>query len=216
MFFAYGGTFSKILAVFWGSFILISIVVSLAAPITRAMPYFKVSAIAFSIVNTWAYYGILVQLIKSGPTPAMQIKDPHTNQWNQVYFISKETGGPEKMHNISPLYFVGLIMFAVYFAPMYMRPKDFLFNFSKYLSGFCVWFVMLPCYINIFSIYAFCNLHDISWGNRPAAADTAQMAANAKKQAKLLDNYKVYRINTVAIWLMSNILYVYVVQTLNL
>jgi len=102
-------------------------------------------------------------------------------------------------------------MFSVFVAPMYMRPKDFLFNIGKYISGFVIWFVMLPCYINIFSIYAFSNLHDISWGNRPAAADTSQMAQNAKKQAKLLDNYKVFRINTVAIWLMCNLMYVIVV-----
>ena len=105
-------------------------------------------------------------------------------------------------------------MFLVLIAPMYMRPKDFIHNLSKYLYGFVIWFVMLPCYINIFSIYAFSNIHDISWGNRPAAADTEQMASNAKKAAKLLDNYKVFRINVVAIWLMCNALYVIGVQNL--
>lgn len=85
------------------------------------------------------------------------------------------------MHNISPLFFVGVVMFAVYFAPMYMRPKDFLFNMGRYINGFIVWFIMLPCYINIFSIYSFSNLHDVSWGNRPAAANIEQVAANAKK-----------------------------------
>ena len=71
-------------------------------------------------------------------------------------------------------------MFAIFFAPMYIRPKDFFHNMGSYIGGFIVWFTMLPCYINIFSLYAFCNLHDVSWGNRPAAANTEQLAKNAK------------------------------------
>lgn len=190
--------------------VVVCLVVSLAAPIDRAMIYFKITAGCFSVVNTLAYMGIFTQLIGSGPTPSMQIKDPATGDWHQVYWID-DKGVPEPIHNLSPLFFVGLVMFSVYVAPMYMRPKDFLHNAGKYLYGFVVWFLMLPCYINIFSIYAFSNLHDISWGNRPAAADTEQMASNAKKAAKLLDNYKVFRINVVAVWLMVNLLYVIVV-----
>jgi len=198
------------LAVFWGGMVVVCLVVSLAAPIDRAMPYFKITSGCFSVVNTMAYVGIFNQLMGSGPTPSMQIKDPATGDWHQVYWID-EKGVPEPIHNLSPLFFVGLVMFSVYVAPMYMRPKDFLHNAGKYLYGFVVWFLMLPCYINIFSIYAFSNLHDISWGNRPAAADTEQMASNAKRAAKLLDNYKVFRINVVAVWLMTNLLYVIVV-----
>jgi len=45
------------------------------------MPYLKVTAACFSIVNTMAYYGIFVQLWKAGPTPSMQLKDPQTGDW---------------------------------------------------------------------------------------------------------------------------------------
>ena len=55
---------------------MICVVVSLAAPLDKAMGYFKVTAALFSIVNTTAYYGIAKQIYDSGPTPLMQIKDP--------------------------------------------------------------------------------------------------------------------------------------------
>jgi hypothetical protein len=38
--------------------VMICVVVSLAAPLDKAMGYFKVTAALFSIVNTTAYYGI--------------------------------------------------------------------------------------------------------------------------------------------------------------
>ena len=66
-----GGEFSALLSVFWGGLILVCLVVSLAAPMDRAMPYFKITSACFSVVNTTAIAGIFVQLIESGPTPPM-------------------------------------------------------------------------------------------------------------------------------------------------
>jgi hypothetical protein len=71
-----GGTFGSVISVFWGGMIVVCLVVSLAAPIDRAMPYFKITAGCFSVVNTTAIIGIFYQLMESGPTPPMQIKDP--------------------------------------------------------------------------------------------------------------------------------------------
>lgn len=46
---------------------------------------------------------------------------------------------------------------------------------------------ILPLFINIMQIYAMCNLHDISWGNRPAVAESGvnAFAESAKKQMEL-------------------------------
>ena len=57
-FFANGGEFVKLLSVFWGGMVVVCLVVSLAAPIDKAMIYFKITAGCFSIVNTIAYIGI--------------------------------------------------------------------------------------------------------------------------------------------------------------
>tara|TARA_B110000285_G_C14970645_1_gene536372 strand:+ start:421 stop:624 length:204 start_codon:yes stop_codon:yes gene_type:complete len=66
--------------------VIICVVASLAAPLDKAMGYFKVTAALFSIVNTSAYYGILMSIINSGPTPVMQLKDPQTGNWEPVYW----------------------------------------------------------------------------------------------------------------------------------
>ena len=67
---------------------------------------------------------------------------------------------------------------------------------------------MLPTFISVMSIYSMCNLHDISWGNRPAAADSAQLSIHAKKQAAMLDNYKMFRVNFFCVWALANIIFV--------
>ena len=63
-------------------------------------------------------------------------------------------------------------------------------------------------------IYAFCNLHDISWGNRPATTlGVEAVTANKRKQDELMVEYQVYRSNFIYLWIVANILYA-VVSTL--
>jgi hypothetical protein len=71
-----------VLSYFWGGLILVCLVVSLAAPLDKAMIYFKISCACFSIVNTITYIGIASQLFESGPTPSMLIKDPTSGDWH--------------------------------------------------------------------------------------------------------------------------------------
>ncbi|KAJ3389496.1 Chitin synthase, class 2 [Lobulomyces angularis] len=42
---------------------------------------------------------------------------------------------------------------------LYMEPWHMITSFVQYM-------VLLPTYVNTFMIYAFCNLHDISWGTK--------------------------------------------------
>ena len=48
-----------------------------------------------------------------------------------------------------------------------------------------LYIVMLPTFANLMAIYSMANLHDISWGNRPSAAQatagTNALSANIKK-----------------------------------
>jgi len=56
-----------------------------------------------------------------------------------------------------------------------------------------------------------CNLHDISWGNRPsaeAATGANTFSDSAKKQAELKKSYEMFRVNFFVFWVILNIGYV--------
>jgi cellulose synthase/poly-beta-1,6-N-acetylglucosamine synthase-like glycosyltransferase len=78
----------------------------------------------------------------------------------------------------------GVIILSIYLIPFILRPLDFLKNMRLYFQGFIAYFLMLPVYLNIMQVYSMSNLHDVSWGNRPSAANagTEALAVNAKTQ----------------------------------
>lgn len=74
--------------------------------------------------------------------------------------------------------------------------------------GMLTYLVLMPTFTSIFQIYAMCNLHDISWGNRPAvvpgAAGTNQLTENAKKAALLKNEYMHFRVCFLFFWILCN------------
>jgi chitin synthase len=34
------------------------------------------------------------------------------------------------------------------------------------ITSFLQYLILLPAYVNILNVYAFCNLHDVSWGTK--------------------------------------------------
>ena len=76
---------------------------------------------------------------------------------------------------------------------------------------------MLPTFINVMQIYGMCNLHDISWGNRPTVAagqsGTNAFSENAKKQENLKKDYEVYRVNFFTFWIIINFTYIIVIDS---
>jgi len=88
-----------------------------------------------------------------------------------------------------------------------MRPLDYLSNFKNYTLGFISYMLMMPVFTNVFQIYAMCNLHDVSWGNRPTSTGQEAFSANKADMVKSENDYKVYRTNFVLIWLMANVAY---------
>ena len=55
-------------------------------------------------------------------------------------------------------------------------------------------------YINLFTIFAISNIHDVSWGSRPSAANEKFNKVEVVKTIK----YKNYRSNCLVIWLILN------------
>lgn len=129
-----------------------------------------------------------------------------------------EADGYTPVTNFSVLTLSGVIMMCVYILPMVLRPLDFIMNFRGYIIGMFTYIFMLPTFINIMTIYSMCNLHDISWGNRPTVAAGATGAnvfnENAKKQAELTKNYKMFRVHFLCTWAVGNVLWVLGINTL--
>jgi len=105
-------------------------------------------------------------------------------------------------------------MLSVYFLPCIMRPLDYLANIRHYTCGFVSYILMMPVFTNTFVIYAMCNLHDVSWGNRPTSTGQEAFSASKNVQANSEADYKVYRTNFVLLWILCNALYYVAIDTL--
>jgi len=99
-------------------------------------------------------------------------------------------------------------MMCSFLIPFILRPIDCIANFLKYFVGLMTYLFMMPTFTNIMQIYAMCNLHDISWGNRPATTQGVEAVTfNKDQQEKLRIEYQVYRSNFLYIWMMANVLF---------
>lgn len=88
--------------------------------------------------------------------------------YNGSQWVPKKDQQGNDIHKFSVLCLSGVIMCTVFLIPIILRPLDFLSNFRNYMVGLFSYLFMMPTFINIMQIYAMCNLHDISWGNRPS------------------------------------------------
>lgn len=61
----------------------------------------------------------------------------------------------------------------------------------------CIQFLIAtPTYVNTFTIYAICNIHDCSWGNRPEVMSSEELAK--------LEDYEQYRTGWALLWAFIN------------
>ena len=101
-------------------------------------------------------------------------------------------------------------MCSVFIVPLVLRPIDAFANLMKYFIGLIAYMFMIPTFINVMQIYSMCNLHDISWGNRPATSQGVEaVTADRKKQDVLRLEYQVYRANIVFLWVIVNMLFAF-------
>jgi len=195
------GILKKIFFSFYLGLIFLSTFVSIALPIERAIGYFNVVAVAMGILTLSSLAGITYFLAHRGLFPPEQScdLDPNTNRIVCVQI--------EDTEYFSTLCLAGIIMLTVYMLPFVMRPLDFLSNFKSYVLGFTAYMLMMPVFTNVFQIYAMCNLHDVSWGNRPTSTGQEAFTDNKNDKAKAEGDYKVFRTNFVLCWLAFNVGY---------
>ncbi len=97
-----------------------------------------------------------------------------------------------------------------YAVPILLRPIDFCCNPHKYIIGLLSYLFLLPTFSVLLQVYAFCNLHDISWGSRPAGGATQgihTLTYDKMKQAVIALDYQVYRSRFLYSWFTINILF---------
>ena len=76
----------------------------------------------------------------------------------------------------------------------------------EFLKGTIYLLYLAPTYINIISIYAISNIHNISWGSRPEVKDKKSESKFNKIEKKLEVDYKNFRSNFLIFWLVVNLL----------
>jgi cellulose synthase/poly-beta-1,6-N-acetylglucosamine synthase-like glycosyltransferase len=78
-------------------------------------------------------------------------------------------------------------------------------NVKKVIMRTIQFLLMTPVYVNVFQIYAICNIHDCSWGNRP------DMMTEEEKARR--EEFEHYRTKWVIIWIVCNLVYVKAFET---
>ena len=97
------------------------------------------------------------------------------------------------------------VIFLALYALSYALPLIMNISHLKvwdFLKGVGYSIYLAPTYINIFTIYAISNIHDVTWGSRPSVQNPAFKAIEDKKQI----TYKNYRSNFLVIWLIVNVI----------
>ena len=182
------------------------LILSMALPLEKARTWFNIVAAAFGFLTAFSIFGMVYYLAASTLWPQEKRYSTGDKEWY-----------PTGERHFSYLVLAGAIMLSVYLVPIVMRPLDFLSNMGGYLVGLLSYILLIPVFINVFSIYAFSNLHDVSWGNRPTTTGTGTEAFSADRATQLATEhqYQVFRANVLFIWLCANGAFFFIVLGLS-
>jgi len=150
--------------------IVMVLILSLALPLEKAKAWFNIVVAVFGIITAFSIFGMVYYLEKSTFFPEEKRYYPGDKAWY-----------PTGDRNFSVLVLCGVIMLSIYMVPIVMRPLDFLSNLGGYIVGMFTYILLIPMFVNVFSIYSMSNLHDVSWGNRPTTTGTGTEAFSANR-----------------------------------
>jgi len=159
------GILSQLFSYGYIAMMFASVIVSLTLPVDKGIKCFRVLCTIFGLLMTVTFAGMIYYLV-------------------QVPFYVDG--------RLQILKVAGIIMIGSFLVPILLRPLDFALSPIRYTLGLLAYLYMMPTYVNIFQIYAMCNLHDISWGNRPTTGQEA-ISQNKEQQEKLKADYMLYR-----------------------
>ena len=108
----------------------------------------------------------------------------------------------------------GIYAFSYVIPPMIFDHQHFLPEICHQIAGTICYLLCIPMYQIVFQIFAYANIHDVTWGNRDEAALT-QAAAKAlkkpgsKKKEKTKDqkdeSAEIKRLWIFMLWLLANL-----------
>ena len=139
--------------------IFISIIISFGQNVNRSICCFRLMSVFFGILIIMLFALISLYLFETGFHPDLFIIDDNglTVNTGRVY--------------TSYITYAGVIVMISFVMPFLLRLGDCLRNPFKYFFGVFAYVIMMPTYANIMLIYSMCNLHDVSWGNRPSSGE---------------------------------------------
>ena len=225
------GGFAVVFSYFYLGLLTFVVLLSVGGVLDQSMHYFRVIATFLAFVTIGSLIGLGAFLYRQGLYGRYNADievDTGCQSWNyadkewerepldkSVKFYKND----DDRYHFQILTLCGTVMLSVYFVPIFMRPIDFCKNAKSYLVGMVCYILLLPTFTNILQIYAMCNLHDISWGNRPAASPagttgTNAVTTNAAKAKKLENRYKLFRVQFLSFWIFCNGAYAMYVHSL--
>ncbi|KAG0359366.1 Chitin synthase, class 1 [Podila minutissima] len=118
---------------------------------TAAMIFFALLMIYMTFCAIWLTKLGIVNAINNGATNFSAIMNDETFR-NVILSLASTYG----------LYLMGSIL--------YLEPWHMLTSFVQYLC-------MVPSYVNVLNVYAFCNTHDVSWGTKGDTIEKMDLGA---------------------------------------
>jgi hypothetical protein len=122
--------------------VMFAVIASMGAQINDAMPYYRVLMVCFQAYTFFSVSGTISMIRNFG----LWDSDGHLN----VYLAQF------------------LMTWLVLLCPFYFKPLDAIANLPKYLISLTIYYLSYLWWSVIMIIYAYCNLDDVTWGNRPA------------------------------------------------
>ncbi|KAF8948706.1 Chitin synthase, class 1 [Haplosporangium gracile] len=118
---------------------------------TLAMVFFAFLMIYMTFCAVWLTYLGIKNALDSGITTLSAVLDEPTFR-NVILSLASTYG----------LYIFGSVL--------YLEPWHMVTSFLQYLC-------MMPSYVNVLNVYAFCNTHDVSWGTKGDTIDNMDLGA---------------------------------------
>ncbi|GME86505.1 unnamed protein product [Ambrosiozyma monospora] len=173
--FSPGNVFSVLLLWLYLGSVVVTFVLSFGNKPKGAKTFYLIIVIFFAVLMVYMIFAAIFLAVKS----VQDITSNLNGDRSFHYFLNNDRFRDLVIATSSTyvLYFVASFFF---FEPWHM------------FTSFVQYLLLSPAYINVLQIYAFCNIHDISWGTKGEdKADDLGVAQTAKNKEKR-DVFAVY------------------------